>query len=121
MQLISILLIVLTSAAVVAVVFLVLLFIQLRRTAREASKTMIAVRALAQKLGELDLEIKTQVEELGNTFGVFKKAATGLSEAALLVTLNLFPAPAKFFMFVLPVVRLLMRQIKIGKENHNVE
>jgi hypothetical protein len=116
-----ILLIVLAVAAVVAVVFLVRLFVQLRTTAAEAEKTLVEVRVLAGHLSELDLEIKARVEELGDTLRVSRKAAGGLSEAAMLVSSKLLPAPAKFLPFVLPVARFVFRQMKKKKENHHVE
>jgi hypothetical protein len=121
MQLNSILLIVLTATAVVAVVFLVLLFIQLRKTAGEAEKTLVEVRVLVQNLSELDLEVKARVEELGGTFGVFRKAAIEISKAAMMVTSRFLPAPARYLPFVLPVARYIMRQINKGKEKHHVE
>ncbi len=121
MPLNSILLIVLTAAAVIAVVFLLRLFIQLRRTAAEAEKALAEVRVLTQRLSELDLEIKARVEELGDTFRASKKAAVGLSEATMLFSSKLLPAQAKFLPFVLPVVRFVVRQIKKKKEKHHVE
>jgi hypothetical protein len=102
MQLTFILLLVLTIAAVVALVFLVRLLIQLRITGEEAGKTLAEVRVLVRNLNELDLEIKARVEEVGGSLGVFRKAAVGLSKAAMLVTLKLLPAPAKYLPFVLP-------------------
>jgi hypothetical protein len=121
MSLDQILLIVLTVAAVVAVVFLVRLFIQLHRTATEAEKTLVEVRVLTQHLSELDLEVKARVEELGDTFRVSRKAAVGLSEATMLVSSKLLPAPAKLLPFVLPVARFVLRQMKKKKEKHHVE
>ena len=53
---------VLIAAAIVAVVFLIRLFVQLRTTAAEAEKTLVEVRVLAENLSELDLEIKDRVE-----------------------------------------------------------
>ncbi len=120
MPLTDILLIVLTAAAVVAVVFHVRLCVQLRTTAGEASKTLAEIRVLVQHLSELDLEVKARVEELGDTLGVSGKAAVGLSNMAMLVTLKLLPAPAKFLLFVLPVARLIARQMK-KKEKYHVE
>jgi len=121
MSLIQILLIVLIVAAVVAVVFLVRLFIQLRTTAREAEKTLAEVRALVQHLGELDLEVKARVEELGDTLRVSRKAAIGLSEATMQVTSKLLPGPAKFLPLILPVTSFVLRQMKKRKEKHHVE
>jgi hypothetical protein len=121
MSLNQILLIVLTVAAVVVVVFIVRLFIQLRRTAAEAEKTLAEVRVLAGHLSELDLEVKARVEDLGETIRASKKAAVGLSEATKLVSSRLLPAPAKFLPFVLPVARFVLRQMKKRKEKRHVE
>jgi hypothetical protein len=121
MQLPTILLLVLVSAAVVAVVFLVRLLIQLRATAGEAQKTLAEVRVLAQNLNELDLEIKTRVEEMGDAVGVFRKAAGDVSKAALLAAWRFLPAPAKYLSLILPAARYIARQIKKGKEDQNVE
>jgi len=116
MPLTHILLIVLTAAAVLGTIFLILLFLQLRRTAAEAQRTLVEVRALAKNLSELDLVVKDRVEELGETLRASKKAATGLSEATMLVTSKFLPAPAKYFPFILPVARFVMRQMKKRKE-----
>lgn len=118
MPLNTILLSVLTASAIVAVVFLVRLFIQLRTTAGEAEKTMVEVRVLARHLSELDLEVKARVEEMGDTLRVSRKAAVGLSEATMQVASKLLPAPAKFLPFVLPLAGFVVRQMKFRKEKH---
>ena len=84
-----------TVAAVVAVVFLVRLFIQLRKTAAEAEKTLAEVQVLTQHLSELDLVVKARVEELGETLQASKKAALGLSRASLLVSSKLLAGPGQ--------------------------
>jgi hypothetical protein len=121
MQIPTILLFVLVLAAVVAVVFLIRLLIQLRATAQEAEKTLVEVRVLAQNLSALDLEIKDRVAEMGDSIGVFRKAAVDVSLAALRVGWKFLPAPAKFLALALPVARFVTRQIKQMKENHHVE
>jgi hypothetical protein len=121
MPLTTILLIVLTFAAVVAVVFLVRLFIQLQRTAAEAEKTLVEVRVLAGHLSELDLEVKARVEELGNSYRAPRRAAGGFSEAAMLVSSKFLPTQAKFLPFVLPVARFVLRQMKKKKEKVHVQ
>ena len=121
MPLTNILLIVLTVAAVVAVVFLVRLSIQLQRTAEEAEKTLVEVRVLAGRLSELDLEVKARVEELGDTLRVSRKAAGGFSDAAMLVSSKLLPPQAKYLPFVVPVARFVLRQMKKKKEKLHVQ
>jgi hypothetical protein len=121
MQIPTILLFVLVSAAVVAVVFLVRLLIQLRATAGEAEKTLVEVRALAQNLSELDLEIKARIEETGDAIGVFRKAAVDVSRAALVAAWRFLPTPAKCLVLILPAARYVVRQIKQGQENQHDE
>jgi hypothetical protein len=121
MPLNDILLIILTVAAVVAVVFLVRLFIQLRKTAAEAEKTLAEVQVLTRHLSELDLEVKARVEELGETLQASKSAALGLSRATMMVSSKLLPTQAKFIPFVLPVARFVLRQMKRKKEKSHVQ
>jgi len=122
MTLTHILLIVLTVAGVVSVVFLVRLLIQLRTTAGEAEKTLAEVRVLVQNLTELDLEVKARVEELRDTLQVSRTAAVGLSEATIMqVTSKLLPAPVRFLPFVLPVARFAVRQMKKRKDKNHVD
>ena len=97
------------AAAIVAVVFLIRLFVQLRTTVAEAEKTLIEVRVLAENLSELDLEIKDRVEELGAMLGTSRKASVGLSEGG---SSKLLPASAKFLPLVLPVARFVLRKMK---------
>jgi hypothetical protein len=111
----------LIAAAVVAVVFLVRLFIQLRTTVAEAEKTLVEVRVLAKNLSELDLEVKARVEELGAILGTSRKAGDSLSGMTMLATSKLLPAPAKFLPLALPLVRFVFRKMKKGKEKKHVQ
>jgi hypothetical protein len=105
----------LTAAAVVAVVFLVRLFIQLRTTVAEAEKTLVEARVLIKNLSELDLEVKSRVEELGSLLGTSREAGDSLSGMTMLATSKLLPAPARFLPLVLPLVRFAFRKIKKRK------
>jgi hypothetical protein len=117
----QILFIILTTAAVVAVVFLVQMLIQLRKTAAEAEKTMIEVRALAKNLSELEIVVRERVGEVGDTIKVARKAALGLSEASLRLTSKMMPFPGKYLPLIFPVARFVMKSIKKNKEQAHVE
>ncbi len=119
----QVLFIILTVAAVVAVVFLVQLLAQLRRTAAEAEKTMVEVRALARNLGDLEIAVRSRVDEMGETLKVARKAALGLSEASLRLTSKWLPKPAKYLPMIFPAVRFLMKNMKkkSDKEKAHVE
>lgn len=105
----------------VAVVFLVRLFIQLRTTVAEAEKTLVEVRVLVKNLNELDLEVKARVEELEAVLGASRKIGDGISGATMMVTSKLFPTPAKFLPLALPLLRFVVRKMKKGKEKKHVE
>ncbi len=120
MTLTQIFLLVLIVAAVVAIVFLVRLFIQLRTTAGEAEKTLAEVRVLVQRLSELDLEVKARVEELGDTLRVSRKAAVGVSAATMQIASKLLPGPAKFLPLALPVAGFVLRRMQKKKEKRHV-
>ncbi len=119
----QVLFIILTVAAVVAVVFLVQLFAQLRRTAAEAEKTLVEVRALTRNLGDLEMTVKKRVDEAGDAIKIAGKAAAGLSEASLRLTSKWLPKPAKYLPMILPLARFLMKSYKkkSDKEKAHVE
>ena len=119
----QVLFIILTVAAVVAVVFLVQLFVQLRKTAAEAEKTMVEVRALTRNLGDLEMTVKRRVDEAGDALKIAGKAAAGLSEASLRLTSKWLPKPARYLPMILPVARFLLKNYskKNGKEKAHVE
>lgn len=105
------LLLTITIAAVVAVVFLVRLFAQLRRTAAEGQKTLAAFSELASHLQELDLVIKQEVEELGKTIAASKKAAVNVAEASALITTKIVRPSSLYLPLILPVARFLWRRL----------
>jgi len=113
------LLLVITIAAVVAVVYLVRLFAQLRRTAAEGEKALAEFGELACHLKELDLVVKEQVEELGRTIAASKKAAINVAEASSLITAKFFQPSLKFLPLILPVARFVWRQFGKRKKERD--
>ena len=113
---------VLTLAAVVTAVYLIRLFIQLRRTAAEGEQALVAFRELANKLTELDLLVKDRVADLGTTLEASKKAATGLAEVSYYLTAKVLNPSSKILPWALPIARIVMRYLKKRKkEKKNVE
>jgi hypothetical protein len=115
------LLLVAAFALVVAVVFLVRLFIQLRRTSAEGEKTLVEIRDLARHLKELDLVVKERVEDLGKTLEASKKAAASLSEASLLVTSKIIRPSSQYLPLLLPAIRFFWRRFRKRKEKSHGE
>jgi hypothetical protein len=111
---------VLSLVAIVVAVYLVRLFIQLRRTAAEGEQTLAAVRDLAKNLSELDVLVKQRVEDIGPTLEASKKAAAGLAEISYFLTTKVLSPSSKILPLALPVARFVMRHMKKKKEKRNV-
>jgi hypothetical protein len=111
---------ILTVTAIVVAVYLVRLFIQLRRTAAEGEQALAEFRELTKKLSELDLVVKQRVEELGTTLEASRRAATGLAQASYLLTTKALSPSSKVLFLALPVARFVMRYWQKRKENKNV-
>jgi len=107
---------VLAFAAVVATVFLVRLFAQLRRTALQAEKSLAELETLGRNLNELDGMVKQRVEDMGKTLEAAKKAAVNVSEASFLVTSNIVRPSAAYLPLLLPAVRWVWRRFRKRKE-----
>jgi hypothetical protein len=110
------LLLVLTLAAVVVAVYLVLFLGRLRRTAQEGEKTLVEVRKLLENLNELDGMIKTRLVNLGEFVEASKKTAVNLSEASFYLTTRILRRNSKFWPFVLPLASFVWRKFRKRKE-----
>ena len=115
----QVLLLIVSFAFVVAVVFLVRLFIQLRRTAAEGERTLAEIRDLTVSLKELDVLVKQRVVDLGQTLASSKKAAVSVAEASSLITTRVLAPSARYLPIILPVARFVWRQIGKRKEKHH--
>jgi uncharacterized protein YoxC len=115
------LLLIISFAFVIAVVYLIRLFSQLRKTAAEGEKALVEFRELAKHLSELDLMVKARVEDLGKTLEATKKAAGNFSEASFLVTSKIIRPSSKYLPLLLPVIRFVWRHMKKRKENNHGE
>ena len=108
--------IILTLAGVVAVVFLVRFLIQLRRTAREGERTLAKAQELMDGLKEIEAKINTSLDDIGQVLQTSKKAAAGLTEVTGFLTTRVIRPSAKFWLFLLPLVRIGWQQLKKRKE-----
>jgi uncharacterized protein YoxC len=108
--------IILTVAAVVAVTFLVLFLIQLRRTAREGERTLIKAQETMDELKVIEAKLNANLDHIGQVLAVSKKAVSGLTEASSFLTSRVVRPSAKYWPFLLPLVSLGLRQWKKRKE-----
>ena len=110
---------ILTFAAVVAVTFLVMFLIQLRKTTREAEKALIEFRELTVNLNSTNQKVNQRIDELGNVFEASRKAATSLSQASKFFNKKVMKPTSRYWPIVIPILRLVMRQRKKKKEERN--
>ena len=110
---------VLPFAAVVAVTFLVMFLNQLRKTAREGEKTLIEARELVSNLNATSLKVNQKVEELGEVVDAARKAAVGISAASMFLSSRIMRPASRYWPFIFPLVRLVMRQWREKKKEEN--
>ena len=114
------LLLIITIAVVVAVTFLVNLLRQLRKTAREAEKTLIEVKMLVGETRETSRILQSRIEDVGELVQASKKTAVSVSEIAWFATTKILRPSSKYWPFLFPLMRLGWRQAKKFKEEKNV-
>jgi hypothetical protein len=108
--------IILTVAAVVAVIFLALFLNQLRRTAREGEKTLAKAQEMMDGQKEIEAKINASLDNVGEVLVTSKKAVTGLSEIMFFLTSKIIRPSAKYWPFLFPLLRLGVQQVKKRKE-----
>jgi hypothetical protein len=113
------LLLVLTFAAVVAATFLVMFLVQLRKTTKEAEKTLIEARALVSTLNTTSQQINAKIENLGEVVDASKKAAVAVSEASMLLSTRFVRPASKYWPILFPLIRVGLRLLKKKKEDKN--
>jgi predicted PurR-regulated permease PerM len=110
---------IITFAVVVAVTFLVLFLIQLRKTALEGEKTLTEIRELVKDLKETERKVNAAVDDLGETIQASKKAVTNLSEIILFLTTKVIRPASKYWPVLFPLLRFGWQQLKKRKEKKN--
>jgi uncharacterized protein YoxC len=115
----QILFLILTIAAVVAVVFLVRFLIQLRRTAREGEKTLAKAQELMEGFKEIEVKINASLDDVGQVLQTSKRAATGISEIAGFVAAKVIQPSVKYLPFLFPLFRIGWQQLKKKKEKNH--
>lgn len=110
---------VLTIAAVVAVIFLVLFLNQLRRTAQEGEKTLLKAQDVMEGFKEIEAKLNTSLDDVGDVLGKSKKAVAGISEITFLLTTRIVRPSAKYWPILFPLLRYGWQQMKKRKEKYN--
>jgi len=109
--------IILTVAAVVAVSFLTMFLIQLRRTAREAEATLVKAQEAMDSLKVIEAKIDANLDSVGQILATSKKAMIGLSEITFFLTSKVVRPSARYWPFLFPLLGFGLRRLKKRKEN----
>ena len=110
------LLLVLTIAAVVTVTFLLFLFAQLRKTAKEGEKTIAEIQGLTQNLNKTTIMAQGKIDDLDDILKSAKKATTDLSKTTKFLTKNILRPSSKYWPFLVPLINLGWRQLRKRKK-----
>jgi hypothetical protein len=110
---------VITISIVVAVTYLVLLMIQLRKTAKEGERTLLEINALVKRLQDTTAKIDGKVDDMGEIVQATKKTAIGLAEASTFLVYRVVRPAFRYWPFLFPLVRLGLRILKKKKEAKN--
>jgi len=110
---------ILTVAAVVIAVFLILFLLQLRRTAQEAEKSLQELQLTLAKLKTIEDKVERRLDETGTIIESAKKTVSGLSELSLFLTTRVVRPASKYWPVIFPLVRYGWQLIKKRKEKKN--
>lgn len=112
----QVLFVVLTIAVVVAVVFLCVSLIQIKKTAREGERALVEFRALAADLKRLEQKAGRQLDELGSTLQAARRTANVMSGTVHHITSGAFGPAIRYWPLVFPLLRGVWRLLKKRKE-----
>ena len=110
---------VITIAMVVAVTYLVMLIIQLKKTAKEGERTLFEINALAKRLQDTSEKINGKMDDVDEIVKATKKTAIGFAEASTFMVTKIIRPSSRYWPFLFPLMRLGWRVLKKKKEAKN--
>jgi uncharacterized protein YoxC len=110
---------VITIAVVVAVTYLVMLLIQLKKTAKEGERTLFELNVLVKRLQDTSEKINVKMDDVDEIVTATKKTAFGLAEASTFLVTRVIRPSSRYWLFFFPLLRLGLRFLKKKKEAKN--
>jgi hypothetical protein len=110
---------VITIAMVVAVTYLVMLIIQLKKTAKEGERTLFEINALVKRLQDTSEKINGKMDDVDEIVKATKKTAIGFAEASTFIVTKIIRPSSRYLPFLFPLMRLGWRVLKKKKEAKN--
>jgi uncharacterized protein YoxC len=109
--------IVLTVAAVVAVIYLVMFLNQLRKTAREGEKTLVKAQETMDGLNEIEAKINASLDNVGEVLATSKRAVAGLTGVTHFLTSSVIRPSARFWPLLVPLLSFGLQKMKKKRRN----
>lgn len=109
---------VITIAVVVAITYLVMLMIQLKKTAKEGERTLFEINALVKRLQDTSEKLNGKIDDMGEIVKATKQSASGLAEISTFLAMRII-RPSRRYWYLFPLIRLGWRVIKKKKEAKN--
>lgn len=110
---------VITVAVVVAVTYLVMLLIQLKKTAKEGERTLFELNALVKRLQDTSEKINVKMDDVDEIVTATKKTAIGFAEVSAFMVTRIIRPSSRYWLFLFPLMRLGLRVLKKKKEAKN--
>jgi hypothetical protein len=110
---------VITIAMVVAITYLVILIIQLKKTAKEGERTLFEINALVKRLQDTSEKINGKMDDVDEIVKATKKTAIGFAEASTFMVAKIIRPSSRYWPFLFPLMRLGWRVLKKKKEAKN--
>jgi hypothetical protein len=110
---------VITIAVVVAVTYLVMLLIQLKKTTKEGERTLFEINTLVKRLQDTSEKINGKLNDVDEIVSATKKTAIGLAEASTFMVAKIIRPSSRYWPFLFPLMRLGLRVFKKKKEAKN--
>jgi hypothetical protein len=107
---------VITIAVVVAATYLVMLMIQLKKTAKVGETTLIELNALVKRLQDTSERINGRLDDVDDIVKATKKTAIGFAEASTFLIIKILRPSSRYWPFLFPLVRLGLRLMKKKKK-----
>jgi len=110
---------VITIAVVVAVTYLVMLMVQLKKTAKEGERTLFEINALVRRLQDTSEKLNSRIEDVDEIVQATKKTAIGFAEVSTFMATRIIRPSSRYWLFLFPLMRLGLRIMKKKKEAKN--
>ncbi|MGD9344349.1 MAG: hypothetical protein PVH84_00695 [Candidatus Aminicenantes bacterium] len=107
---------VITIAVVVVATYLVMLMIQLKKTAKEGETSLIELNALVKRLQDTTEKLNGRMDDVDDIVKATKKTAMGFAEASTFVVAKIIRPTSRYWPFLFPLMRLGLRLMKRKKK-----